>query len=195
MQHNVHISLGMLVTDVVAYKIFWEVSGKTLHDIIDVHSTTIFTFDPSFVTIYQGLHSHLLSLWNFNFFLTTFWSNLCWIFHLYLWRVIEKWVSLAVQTNWLLKPFSTKPNFRKSPNYCMPEAELSGTSNWLLCFKFAFSSTLVTFSKLNFQLGFSQCSKIVSGLQEDKEKSSRVVAWEFCRLFWSFLRFSDFYWT
>ncbi len=63
-----NISLGMLVTDLVAYKIFWEVSGKTLHDISDVHSTTIFTFDPSFVTIYLGLHSHLLSLWNFNFF-------------------------------------------------------------------------------------------------------------------------------
>jgi hypothetical protein len=58
----VNISLGMLVTDLVAYKIiFWEVSGKTLHDIIDVHSTTIFTFDPSFVTIYSGLHSHPLS--------------------------------------------------------------------------------------------------------------------------------------
>jgi hypothetical protein len=63
-----NISLGRLVTDLVAYKIFWEVSGKTLHDIIVVHSTTIFTFDPSFVTIYLGLHSHLLSLWNFNFF-------------------------------------------------------------------------------------------------------------------------------
>jgi hypothetical protein len=57
----------------------------------------------------------------------------------------------------------------------MPEAELSGTSNWLLWFKFAFSSALVTFSKLNFQLGFFQCFKIVSGLQEDKKKSSREV--------------------
>jgi hypothetical protein len=80
-----NISLGMLLTD-VAYKIFGEVSGKTLYDIFDVHSTTIFTFDPSFVAIYLGLHSHLLSLWNFNFFQqlsrTTIWSNLCWIFHL-----------------------------------------------------------------------------------------------------------------
>jgi hypothetical protein len=86
-----NISLGMLVTDLVAYKIFWEVSGKTLHEIIDVHSTTIFTFYPSFVTIYPGLHSHPLSLWNFNFFeqlcRTTFWSNPCWIFQLYLWSL------------------------------------------------------------------------------------------------------------
>jgi len=72
MQHNVHVSLGMLVTDVVAYKIFWEVSGKTLPDIIDVHSTIIFTFDPSFVTIYQGLHSHLFVFMEFQLFFNNF---------------------------------------------------------------------------------------------------------------------------
>jgi hypothetical protein len=53
----------------------------------------------------------------------------------------------------------------------MPEAELSGTSNWLLCFKFAFSSTLVTFSKLNFQLGFSNASKLLVAYKKTKRKA------------------------
>jgi hypothetical protein len=33
------------------------------------------------------------------------------------------------------------------------------------------STTLVTFSKLNFQLNFFQCSKIINELQKDKEKA------------------------
>ncbi len=66
----------MLVTDVVAYKIFWEVSGKTLHDIIDVHSTTIFTFDPSFVTIYQGLQLSSIVFMEFQLFFNNFLEQL-----------------------------------------------------------------------------------------------------------------------
>ncbi len=195
-----NISLGMLVTDLVAYKIFWEVSGKTLHELLMcivqqfshfIHHLSPFIRDYILIYCLYGISTFLNNfveqlsgaiLVGFSSFTFGALDN----------RVIKKWVSLAVQTNWLLKPFSTNPNFSESRNKCMPEAELSGTFNWLLCFKFAFSSTLVTFSKLNFQLGFFQCSKIVCGLQEDKKRSSREVAWEFCRLFWSFLRFWDF---
>jgi hypothetical protein len=76
----------------------------------------------------------------------------------------------------------------------MHEAKLKGTSNWLLCFS-ASSTTLVTFFKLNFQLGFFQRSRIANGLQEDKKKNSKKVAWDFYRLFGSFLSFSNFFET